>query len=277
MKLYTTLCTALCLLVFAACSPSKKEDKRIITVTIEPLRYFTEQIAGSKFKVETMVPLGSNPETYEPTAQQMINLSHSDMYIKVGSIGFERTWMKKLETNAPHTILIDSSEGIIPIESCEGHADPHTWMSCRNAIIIANNIYKALAQIDKADSMVYKANLETLINKIRTTDAQVRANLTKEKATSFMIYHPILTHFSDEYDLHQISVEDHGREPSAAQLKGIIEKAKKEKARVMFVQKEFANRNTGIVANSVGAEVIEINPLSYDWNEEMVKIATCLK
>lgn len=277
MKLYTTIIIAACLSILVACTPSKKEDKRIITVTIEPLKYFTEQIAGDKFKVETMVPQGSNPETYEPTAQQMINLANSDMYIKVGSIGFERTWMKKLEANAPHTILIDSSEGVIPLESCEGTTDPHTWMSCRNAIIIAKNIYKALAQINKADSMVYKANLENLINKIRATDAQVRANITKEKADAFMIYHPILTHFADEYNLHQISVEDHGREPSAAQLQGIIEEAKNEKAKIMFVQKEFANRNTDIVAKSVGAEVVEINPLSYNWNEEMVKIAKCLK
>lgn len=277
MKQYILLFIAAFTLLFAACTPSKKEGKRTITVTIEPLRYFTEQIAGDKFNVVTMVPTGNNPETYEPTAQQMMNLANSDMYIKVGSIGFERTWMKKLEANAPHTILIDSSEGITPQESCEGTTDPHTWMSCQNAVIIARNIYKALAQIDKSDSMTYKANLEILINKIRTTDAQVRANLTKEKATAFMIYHPILTYFSKEYGLHQISVEDHGREPSAAQLKNIIEEAKLEKAKIMFVQKEFANRNTGIVANSVGAEVVEINPLSYDWNEEMVKIAKSLK
>lgn len=88
------------------------EDTRSIIVSIEPLRYFTEQIAGDRFVVKSMVPKGSNPETYEPTARQMIDLSKSDMYIKVGQIGFERAWMKKLEKNAPHTIVIDSSQGI---------------------------------------------------------------------------------------------------------------------------------------------------------------------
>ncbi len=30
------------------------------------------------------------------TAQQMMELSKSALYLKVGSIGFEQTWMKKL-------------------------------------------------------------------------------------------------------------------------------------------------------------------------------------
>ena len=90
-----------------ACVGKPIKEGRIVTVTIEPLRYFTEQIAGNRFKVVTMVPNGGNPETYEPSARQMMNLSESDMYIKVGNIGFERTWMKKLEANAPHAIVVD--------------------------------------------------------------------------------------------------------------------------------------------------------------------------
>ena len=62
-----------------ACVGKPVKEGRIVTVTIEPLRYFTEQIAGNRFKVVTMVPNGGNPETYEPSARQMMNLSESDM------------------------------------------------------------------------------------------------------------------------------------------------------------------------------------------------------
>ena len=41
-----------------------EDDKPVITVTIEPLRYFTEAIAGDNFNVVSMVPKGSSPETY---------------------------------------------------------------------------------------------------------------------------------------------------------------------------------------------------------------------
>ena len=61
-----------CLCFFTGCKPSGRTDNKgtqrpVITVSIEPLRYITERIAGDGFHVETFVPKGSSPETYEPT------------------------------------------------------------------------------------------------------------------------------------------------------------------------------------------------------------------
>ena len=264
-------------IVLCGCTQSRQGIKQTITVTIEPLRYFTEAIAGDKFEVNAMVPKGGNPETYEPTVQQMMALGGSALYIKVGSIGFEHTWMNKLQDNAPHTIIIDSSEGIVPRESSEGINDPHTWMSCQNAVIIARNIYRALAQINKQDSLYFKANLEALITKIRDTDTAIREKLTKEKSTAFLIYHPVLTYFAKEYGLKQIQIEDEGREPSALQLAYTIGEAKKCRVKVLFLQKEFANSNSEIVAHAVGTQVVNINPLSYHWADQMIFIAKSLQ
>jgi len=246
-------------------------------VTIEPLRYFTEEIAGNKFDVVTMVPNGSSPETYEPTAKQMVKLSESDLYIKVGNIGFERTWMKKLESNAPHTIIIDSSEGIALQKNGNGVPDPHVWMSASNAKIIARNIYKALANIDSKDSIYFKSNLSKLLEKIENTDINVRENISKNKTLTFLIYHPALTYFARDYGLTQIPIEEEGREPSAAQLQQTISTAKKKMVKIIFIQKEFANRNTSIVEQGTNAQKVEINPLSYNWNKEMENIAMKLQ
>ena len=256
----------------SSCTPAKSEHNTI-TVTIDPLRYFTEQIAGEKYKVVTMVPQGSNPETYEPTAQQMIALSHSELYIKVGNLGFERTWMNKLKANAPEITIIDSSKGIVTAKSINGIDDPHTWMSTKSAIIIAQNIYEALKEKDSKDSSYFRKNLNKLVLKIKNTDKQIRAKLVGKKKTSFLIYHPALTYFARDYSLHQLPIEEEGREPSAQQIKDIITTARKEGAKTMFVQKEFKNRNTQIVVQSTGAGIKTINPLSYDWTNEMVSIA----
>lgn len=275
MKRYILVCLAI--LSLMSCNNAPKETKRQITVTIEPLRYFTEQIAGDKFHVTTMVPKGGNPETYEPTPQQMVKLSESNLYIKVGNIGFEQTWMKKLAQNAPHIIVVDSSEGIEPAHSAHSVNDPHTWMSTVNAAQIAHNIYKALVEIDQKDSALYKRNYEALLTIIEETDIKVREQITKDKSAAFLIYHPALTYFARDYQLLQIPVEEEGREPSAAQLKKTIQLSKAMQAKVMFVQKEFETRNTQIVCKEAGTEPIEINPLNYDWSKEMVSIATKLK
>ena len=275
MKKYLLLLTVT--LILASCTTNPQDTRRKITVTIEPLRYFTEQIAGEKFVVNTMVPQGGNPETYEPTAQQMVKLAESDLYIKVGNIGFERTWMKKLSQNAPHTIIIDSSEGIELAHSSHGVTDPHTWMSTNNAKQIARNIYEALVSINARDSASYRRNYEALIDTIEATDMRLREQLTRDKSQAFLIDHPALTYFARDYELLQIPVEEEGREPSAAQLKKTIQLAKDKKVKVMFVQKQFETRSTKIVSQEVGAETITINPLSHNWSEEMVSIAKKLK
>ena len=260
-----------------ACVGKPVKEGRIVTVTIEPLRYFTEQIAGNRFKVVTMVPNGGNPETYEPSARQMMNLSESDMYIKVGNIGFERTWMKKLEANAPHAIVVDSSDGITPQRTPHGDIDPHTWMSAANARIIALNIYRALAGIDSKDSIYFRDNLQKLLNRIDSVDTSIRTVLTKETSKAFLVYHPVLTYFTHDYKLRQIAMEEEGREPSAAQLQTVITEARQAGVKTFFVQKEFANRNVDVVARETKTAKTEINPLGYDWEKEMLKVANSLK
>lgn len=97
----TFLLLSTCLLL-AACtgnsskSNGKEGEKPVITVTLEPQRYFTEAIAGDKFKVVSMVPKGSSPETYDPVPQQLVSLGDSKAYFRIGYIGFEQTWMDRL-------------------------------------------------------------------------------------------------------------------------------------------------------------------------------------
>ena len=85
-------------LLMAACTgrasqaSNDDETKPVITVTLEPQRYFSEAIAGDKFKVVSMVPKGSSPETYAPTPQQLVDLAQSKAYFRIGYIGFEQTW-----------------------------------------------------------------------------------------------------------------------------------------------------------------------------------------
>lgn len=260
-----------------ACQRREQKSKPVVMVTIEPLRYFAEQIVGKDFKVETLVPKGGNPETYEPSAKQMMALAQCKAFIKVGKIGFERTWDEKLKDAAPNTLFVDSSKGIKYIESTDGVEDPHTWMSVTSAMAIAKNICDAMIKINPKDSTMFRANLKSFLFKLDSIDDSIKSILHSNKSNAFLIYHPSLTYFAHEYNLTQIPVEEEGREPSAAQLKQIIEFAKAKKAKIMLVQKEFTNRNTEIVARNAHAKQVDINPLNYDWENEIVGIARKLK
>ena len=250
-----------------------------VTVTIPPYKYFVDQMAKGKVDVNVMVSNGNNPETYEPYAQQMMELSKSALYLKVGSIGFEQTWMKKLQDNAPDMKVIDTSVGIKPAKTPGGNIDPHVWMSCSNARIIASNILKALSELEPKNKAFFEKNYLSLLSIIDKRDSIIKEGFNKnpDLVRKFVIYHPILTYFARDYQLEQLAIEEEGREPSAAQLKSLIERARKEKIKFCLIQAEFANRNTTTFINESHTKPMDINPLQGDWNWAMQEAAAAVQ
>lgn len=250
-----------------------------VTVTISPYKYFVDQIAKGKVDVNVMVSNGNNPETYEPYAQQMMELSKSALYLKVGSIGFEQTWMKKLQDNAPDMKVIDTSVGIKPAKTPGGNIDPHVWMSCSNARIIASNILKALCELEPKNKAFFEKNYQSLLSIIDKRDSTIKESFKKDPdlVRKFVIYHPILTYFARDYQLEQLAIEEEGREPSASQLKSLIERARKEKIKFCLIQAEFANRNTTTFINESHTKPMDINPLQGDWNRAMQEAAAAVQ
>lgn len=258
---------------------AESNAKPTVTVTIPPYKYFVEKIAGDKVDVNVMVSNGNNPETYEPNAQQMMELSNSALYLKVGSIGFEQTWMKKLQDNAPDMKMIDTSVGITPAKTPGGNIDPHVWMSCKNARIISSNTLKALCELVPKNKAFFQKNYQQLLSSIDRQDSIIRKSFkdNPEMVRKFVIYHPILTYFARDYGLEQLPIEEEGREPSAAQLKSLIEKARKEKIKYCLIQAEFANRNTNTFINESHTKPMNINPLQGDWNWAMQEAAAAVQ
>lgn len=272
-------------LLTACTGKQHNRGERVITVTIEPIRYFTEQIAGDKFKVVSMVPGGNSPETYDPTPQQLVHLSGSEAYFRIGYIGFEQTWMQRLTENAPKMKVFNLSQDISLIKE-EGHrhgdhfhdggVEPHIWNSPTNARIIAQHIYQALCQLDPENEDFYARNLDKVNREIEETDNEIRTLLNKPHDKTFLIYHPALSYYARDYGLHQISIEENGKEPSATHLKRLVDLCKQEDIRVVFVQQEFDTRNAALIAKETGTQPVSINPLNYEWKKELIQTTKAL-
>ena len=54
-------CMALCMVACRKSAP-QAEEKPLLLTSIEPLRFFVEQIAGDTYTVKSIVPDGYNPE-----------------------------------------------------------------------------------------------------------------------------------------------------------------------------------------------------------------------
>lgn len=286
------------LLFLAACQTRQQAEENIVSVTIEPQRYFAERIAGDKFTIHTVVPAGQSPETYDPTPQQMVGIGRSQAYLRIGFIGFEQAWMDNIQANNPQMRIFDTSEGLELLTEMEDHdhhahtneadehrhhhhhhpggVDPHIWSSITGAKTVAWNTLQAFIALDKENTEYYWKNYNQLLEEIDQTEATIAGVLKPLLSRAFIIYHPALTYFANEFNLTQLTIEMDGKEPSPAQLKELIDLSRNYNARVVFVQQEFDRKNAELIAKETNCRLIRINPLAYDWAKEMIHIANAL-
>ncbi|MCK4990674.1 MAG: zinc ABC transporter substrate-binding protein [Bacteroidales bacterium] len=277
------------LLLLIACNPdSKRSDKLIISVSILPQQYFIERIAGEMVEVNVMIPPGASPATYEPTFSQLSKLDQSLVYLRIGYIGFELSWMNKISAVNPDLKIVDLSTGINPIrleeeehhhlhEHAHGGVDPHIWMSVLNAKIIARNTFNELIQHFPEEEEKLTARFSNLLLEFDTIDDSIAKMLSDQKERSFMIYHPALSYFARDYNLEQFSLEIGGKTPSPAHMKWMIDLGREKNISTIFLQQQFDQKNAEVLANEIGAKIVQINPLDPDWHSQMLFIANQLK
>lgn len=266
------------------------EEQRVLTVTIEPQRYFLDQIVGDAFDVNTLVPVGTSPEAYEPAPSVMVNMGKSELYFMVGDLGFENAWSQRLADNNPGLTIVNCSKGIERMEGHEHHhaegdehhhhhhdgMDPHVWSSPKAVKVFTRNMVDALVQADPDNEELYRENYNALLKKIESTDSTLHALLDDAPKRSFIIYHPALGYFARDYGLNQLSIEFEGKNPSPAQIRKLVDIAQKEKINTVFVDKGFDTKNAEVIANEIDAELFVIDPLAYEWDTELIRIATIL-
>lgn len=273
--IHLTLWCLLAVLLFSSCGRQKKtQAATTVAVSIEPLRYFVDEIAQGKVRAVALVPRGSNPETYEPTPRQMADLAQCTAYLRIKSLPFDANWLPRMQKNLPQMQVMDADNNLTIRNESDGHTqDPHIWMSTRNAHIITTNMAQALCHVDPANAAFYKVNAERLQKRISLVDSTILTLLAGSRNGTFAIYHPALLYFAADYGLTQLALEKGGKEPTAAQMKMLIQQCRARRVHCIFVQQEFTEHNAEIVAKETGARIVGINPLNYRWDEEMIHIA----
>jgi len=247
-------------------------SERIITVSIAPFKYFVEAIAGNDFKVNVMVPAGSDPHIYEPFPEQISKLRKSEGYISNGYLGFEMNWLDRFYETNKSMKRLSLGDDINPLLSAHQHegehvegADPHYWVSPKCAVIMASSVKEFLSGLNPSQSLKYSENYQAFILKIQDLDNKGEELFSTVQKRSFMIYHPNLAYLARDYGLEEIAVEFEGKEPPPSRLKELIDNARQNGVRTIFVQREYDTKNAKAIAEEIGAELKIIDPLSEDW------------
>ena len=80
--LYALLFAGFATVLLYSCRMSEK-PKPIISVTIQPQKYFAEKLVGDRFIINCVVPQGGNPEAYDPTPSHLVQVGKSVAYWRI--------------------------------------------------------------------------------------------------------------------------------------------------------------------------------------------------
>ncbi|MDE6458532.1 MAG: zinc ABC transporter substrate-binding protein, partial [Muribaculum sp.] len=142
--------------------------------------------------------------------------------------------------------------------------------------IIARNMYEAMTDLDPEHKNTYSKNYRNLIQSLDSLDASLDSILSPCRGKAFVVWHPSLSYFARDYGLRQISLSPEGKEASGNMMQEAVDSARASGAEVLFFQKEIDSRQAETANEQIGTEMVSINPLSYNWNKEIINIANAI-
>jgi zinc transport system substrate-binding protein len=261
------------LVLLSACTTDKKQGEivPVYTVSIAPLAYLLHGLLGDSVEVEVLVPRGVSPETFDPAPSALRRLNGSAAYVQIGNLGFERVWTKRIQSMYPKLPIWQTDTA--PTEGKKSEAtrlhDPHVWMSPRRMGAMADSLARFL-----------DVDAHALHARIAQVDDSIAALLAGCRGAAFLVYHPVLTYFAEDYGLQQLAIEQDGKEPTMRQLRRVASDFLPhghKQIKAMFVQAEFDNRTARMVAEELGIAVEVIDPLTEDWEQETLRIAHLIR
>ncbi len=143
--------------------------------------------------------------------------------------------------------------------------------------IQAGTICTALSLLDPAHAATFERNMRAFMADLEDLDAGIARILAPVKGRKFYVFHPAFGYFGDSYGLTQVAVEVEGKEPTGRQLAGLIEEARADGVKAIFVQPQHAKRQAEAVARVIGAAVMPLNPLPRDYLKGLEEMAAILR
>jgi zinc transport system substrate-binding protein len=255
-------------LALTAAAPAGAEPLPV-AVTVPPQAWLVERIAGDRAEVTVVLPPGASHETYEPTPRQVLAVRRARLWVKVGhpDLLLERR-LAGLVGGEAAIPVVSMAEGVSFLPSPDPHhgeSDPHLWLSPPAFRATAERVAAALARLDPAGRPAFSANLTAVLAELDALDRRLAALLAPVRGRAFLVHHPAWGYFADRYGLRQLAIESEGKEPGIAGLAEVIELARRERIRAVFVQKGFNEAPAQVVAQEIGAEVVTLDPIARDW------------
>jgi len=274
-------------------SPTAEPSGPVLRVvaTLAPIADLVRQVGGDLVDVTSMVPSGADAHTYEPRPRDVVALVEADLYIGIG-LSLNDGVLRLARENLPDASALvllgevaladddlvfdhahdDEGHGHTHSHGDNGHShshgdadtelgpNPHVWTSLRNTMSLVLGIADALSAADPDHADVYRDRAGAYVGELEGLDRQIASAAATIPADNRMlvVYHDAWTYFARDHGLDMITAVQPAdfSEPSASEVRGIIDLIRELGVQVVFGSEVFPTPVLEAIAEETDARYV---------------------
>ncbi|MCS7241919.1 metal ABC transporter substrate-binding protein [Candidatus Caldatribacterium sp.] len=238
-----------------------------VAASIPPLCNLIAEVGKERVNVLQLIPNGVNPHTYEPTPLDAAKTAQAEAFFLVG-LGFD-TYLEKVikavKGNEAPIFYVSVGLNLLGDEHESHHsgANPHVWLSLRNAQVILATIAQSLATLDPQGKAFYEENARKYAQVLADLDSRFAKAIASLPSCSFVATHNSLSYLARDYGLLEVGVLEKapGYEPTPQELTELVALMRKRNVRVIVVEPQFSVKAAQVLAEETGSTLVFFDPL----------------
>ncbi|SEN17022.1 metal ABC transporter substrate-binding protein [Paenibacillus sp. OV219] len=265
------------ILILAGCASSSTgkliEGKTNVVTSFYPLYFLAQQIGGESANVINMIPAGVEPHDWSPKSRDLDTAAKAQLFLYNGAglEGWVDDFLEGLPTDSK-LITVEASEGITKISGSPEedndatdakHVDPHTWVSPKSMLVMANTVQKNFVKADPAHKVAYTANYDKLEQRLKELDREYTDALSKTPRKDIVTSHQAFGYLARDYGLKQVAIMglSPDAEPKAQDLLRITKFVKDNGIKFIFFEELVSDELAKTLANEANVSTMVLNPL----------------
>jgi len=244
-----------------------------VGVTLQPYYSFVANIVGDKMEVVPAIRGDIyDVHNYKARPEDIKKMATLNILV-VNGIGHDE-FIYEIVRSARmggKIKIINANKGVslMPVSGMRTKTrimNPHSFISITSSIQQIYTIARELGQIDPANKAYYNKNAQAYAQKLRNMKAAAikkvnhLKNLNMKVATSHAGYDYLLSEFG--LRVRAVIEPAHGVEPSASDIKVIIDIIKRDKIDVVFVDAQVTNKYSTTIQKATGVRIRSLSHMS---------------
>ena len=252
--------------------------KLTVVTTTSDIASIMREVGGQHVDVTSIARGYQDPHFVEPKPSFLLLLRKADLIAVIG-LDLETGWLPPLIDQSRNARIRPGSAGYLDmsrgVEILDRPAvvnrsmgdvhplgNPHYWLDPANAVRMAMQIERKLAQLKPENAAYFATRLNDFKRRMNEANKRWTATLAPYKGAKIVTYHNSWPNFMRRYGLDVVGYIEPkpGVPPSPSHLFQLIGSMKQQKVKAIVMEPYFDHKTPQSVADRTGAKLVVVYP-----------------